>query len=64
MLVVPVDLHHTRLIPTPVTVIRCRPHRHEGLVAEVVYVPLLDELMGTGNGLEVVHVQELLGDLF
>lgn len=61
MLIILVNLHHTRLIPTPIAVVRRRPHRHQRLILEVIYVSRLDQLMCSSYGLEVVEMQELSG---
>lgn len=53
------EIHNGRDVAAAVTVVGCGPHRDDILVFEVVFVPFVDQLMGTCYELEAVYVIEL-----
>lgn len=53
------ESHDTRDIAAAVAVIRCRPHSDHILRGKMILIALIDQLVSTGNELQVVDVVEL-----
>eukprot|EP00755_Sulcionema_specki_P019155 Sspe_Gene.68716::Locus_40513_Transcript_1_1_Confidence_1.000_Length_1239::g.68716::m.68716 len=57
-----VHFHAGSLVPAPVAVVRCTPHGDHALFVTPL-VPLHDQLVGSGDELQVVGVEELLAHI-
>ena len=49
-------------IPASVAVIWCTPHGDYVLVVEMIFVSLVDQLVGACNEREIIYVAEFVGD--
>jgi len=51
-----VQLQYTSIIPTPITIIRRAPHRHQILLRERISITFIAQLMGSTNQHQIINM--------